>query len=291
MQGVVDHTLQISGRSGFIPTDNIGKLSYYLYCLEQCMPGSIHAPLTNYENSFNFSQTDQETIITICCALKPSTLDNRVIFKASDDEIQAIKPGFSNAFLPVNEKIVKTTPELGQNIPVGLNPNCFQAIQTMMYTETWITSFYFTPLVEIERQLKWAEQEGTRIQAAAPSNYTVPVGYNQAPSNVYYANNIQPIAQPSNNMHPMFLPHPSNNTDVVINTGPANDYYRIKEDEIHSDTLICCFILVAFFGIFGVCCAYCIVKEKLPQNSKKFWFYSVLPGFITSMVLYVFFYF
>lgn len=169
MQGIavnVQQNLTVGGTRTTIPNDNIGKLSYYLYCIGACIPGVVDEQFTDYENYYYFSAETKQAIIILAAILKPSILEGRVIFRASTSDMNAIKPGFSNAFLTLTERTNLTFMDVDESGAMGLNLKNTEVTKKMLYTETWLNNYYITPLQRIEQELNRAiqyQQQATYI--------------------------------------------------------------------------------------------------------------------------------
>ena len=152
--------LEISGIFTNTPPEDVGKLSYYLDCVNACAPGIVDEALTNFDNIKSFTTDQKFAILKISKILKPDVLENYVLLKTTKNNMEAIKPHFSNSFTLPTKQVTLSSTTIDKEDLLGLKIGKINVSLQMLYTEEWLNDYYFTPLLNIEQELDW--QAGIR---------------------------------------------------------------------------------------------------------------------------------
>lgn len=174
MQGIavgVKTRVQVdAGNDACVPDDDIANLSYYLYCIDKCVPGVIDSDLIAYQNSRYFTSTTIEKIIVLTSILDPSVLEGRVIKRLSDYDFSKLETRFTNTFMTVTEKTDLTYLNIDQEGAVGLNLSHSEVTKVLIYRQCWLDYYYNTPIRNIAAQLRRIQEQKRRGHVALPIN-------------------------------------------------------------------------------------------------------------------------
>lgn len=76
----VQHKVSIkaTGQSCTVPSNDIGKLMYYLNCINQCIGKPFDGKLINYSQYYNLSAEEELAVVIMCGVVSPDELMGKV---------------------------------------------------------------------------------------------------------------------------------------------------------------------------------------------------------------------
>lgn len=122
-------------------------LSYYLNCVNHCLPGLIEDKLCKYDRACFFSQDEHERILHYCTELSPAVMKRYHLFvEISKYEMTILSGDHLNDFLSI-----QLTERIQQIAVVPEKMFFFEAkaiavAQIMVFTSPWDVEHYYTPI-------------------------------------------------------------------------------------------------------------------------------------------------
>jgi len=146
-----DITLEHTGTKVDVPYNNMGKLMYYLNCVNCCLDHFItNSRLTTYGNYNSLSNDEQESVMVLCALLSPDLLNNRVFFPLEDNS--PILRGSNNTFFKITEATHVIAAAATADEAIMIEGKKVDINQFMVYELSWLRKYYYEPLsAEIRR--------------------------------------------------------------------------------------------------------------------------------------------
>jgi len=139
---------------GYIPETFIGKLMYYLHCLDNCLNHILSPTVTNYRNVNNLTSEEILEVTLLSAQYSPNLFEDVIILKVNGDD-PMLTGGYTHRLYKIGENDKLTT--------------------FLFYTEAWIYEYYYAPIqdcAELLNQLKEALERSNPV--TAPSAVTLP---------------------------------------------------------------------------------------------------------------------
>ena len=132
-----------------VPSNNTAKCMYYFYCITKLIDlesTQINAlqQYRDYQNYWRMTEVDKRKIVELCEILSPSRLKNEIIFEEPD-----LCGSFSNQFYKLSS--TRLAVAAVENICIaGISS---KVLQIMVYTNSWIQTFYYEALSGLKAEL------------------------------------------------------------------------------------------------------------------------------------------
>ena len=130
-----------TGGTVTIPNSPVAKMMYYFDCVCHCVDtGKSFAlrRLRGYQNYASLTEADITSLLTLCLALSPDKLINKVFFE--NDKIEG-----RNKFFEISS--ISTKLVVSQSLLIGGQQQRVHKI--MMFKKEWIELFYIQPIREV----------------------------------------------------------------------------------------------------------------------------------------------
>ena len=130
-----------TGGTVIIPNSPVAKMMYYFDCVCHCVDtGKSFAlrRLRGYQNYATLTEVDISSLLTLCLALSPDKLINKVFFE--NDKIEG-----RNKFFEISS--ISTKLVVSQSLLIGGQQQRVHKI--MMFKKEWIELFYIQPIREV----------------------------------------------------------------------------------------------------------------------------------------------
>jgi len=245
---------QNSSRS--VPNEEIAKLSFYLENLGGCIPGAIDVAYTQYRHFASFSQETKEAIVKICEIMEPSILENYAIKQVNKCDLESADNNCENAFITLTDRINLPNFNHSREQVAGLNLTNRQITKMMIYTETWMTNYYISPLQRMKQKL----------------------ARNNNQQNILRAQNLPPL--PNNHQDQYILLNPDESlipSNSVVPNNRGRRYSRLDYLGV--------FLLISVFGVLGFFYTLFFLRKCFP--TKKLLFLVCVSGMaLNTLAIY-----
>jgi len=222
------------GVSVTVGSDPISRLSYFLDCVDACLPNLIPGDLIQYERSMYFDLDDRAAIVELALTLSPDLLLENVFFLVPLGHPSL--NGRVNEFFEIQEATRTISAMSSLRGIVVVDGRDVTVNKVLFCTEEWYGRFYINPLKDARHMLERSQPVYQQI------------GYS---STSYYPPQPQPpiYAQPG---YPSpSYPSPSHNKvrveEVHIRARPLTERDREWLPDAASPS---CMICYATFGVF-----------------------------------------
>lgn len=150
--------VETTGVTVTVPNDPRAKLMYYLNCM--CVVLNLEnkgydlTRLTNYQQYYNLSDVDEQTLVLLCLKLSPDVMEGKCIFLNPD-----ACGDTQNEFF--NLRSTNVTVAAVQSVVVGEARVAVKEI--MCYKLSWLQNNFLEPITVLLRKIKEPQQSRPAI--------------------------------------------------------------------------------------------------------------------------------
>ena len=167
------------GTSATIPSNNYGRLMYYLSCVSSVVDFEIPYKYRNYSNYYSLSYSEKKELVVLCALLQPSLFMENHLFICDDEG--RILTDYSNDFFEITE----TNVGLHVSEEIVIAGKRVRALKIMIFKPRWLINNYRDPLRAVidilesssdspppSRQLTYSSRPSSNYSSRPSSNYS-----------------------------------------------------------------------------------------------------------------------
>ena len=151
MQATLDykrlHIQQEKPNKVTIPNNDIARLMYYLNCVFYVIQYDIDKKFTDYNNYYNLTKKEEETVVGLALLFNPKILIDLKIFILDS---RLLIGEFSNEFYKITDERIG----IHVNEEVMIGGKVVRVLKVMAINENWLNNNYLDPIDNINNRKK-----------------------------------------------------------------------------------------------------------------------------------------
>ena len=128
-----------------IPNNDIAKLMYYLDCLCCVLECDIGSNLTDYQNYYNLTQEEEDTVVKLAFLFNPKLLIDLKIFILDS---RLLLGEFSNEFYKITDEKIG----IHVNEQVMIEGKSLRVLKIMACDQNWLRNYYYKPIMNLNNR-------------------------------------------------------------------------------------------------------------------------------------------
>ena len=188
-----EFSIQATGKTCSVPSDNLAILMYYLNCCNSCLDYVLESKYTNYKEYYNTTDEDKAVIITLAIALNPTELVGKIFFPVEDGS--PLLRSSSNEFYKIENAQKLFGGIVDDDAVVMIEGERKKVKKIMVVSKKWLKENYINPLKAIADSFNQPEVSASNYRTYTPRTTTS--NYNRNYNNRYTPKITTPKTTPT----------------------------------------------------------------------------------------------
>ena len=139
--------VEATGRSTYVPDNDLAKLMYYLYCVLEVIQYDENTKLTDYQNYYRLTQQEEKSVYALAALFQPKILIDAGVLIPDE---RLVPPNLSAEFYKITDDRIG----IHVNREIAIGGRVVRVLNVLAFTMGWLNKNYIYPLERVSKKLE-----------------------------------------------------------------------------------------------------------------------------------------